>query len=54
MLSQLDDAIAQADWLATESGHESVDDLWRSDPDLFTALAQEWRDDHPLNQLGGG
>jgi len=44
---RLQAAIDQADWLAAESGYTTVDDLWLSDPDLFEALATEWRNDHP-------
>ena len=40
------DAIEQADWLATESGYETVESLWLTDPDLFVALATEWREEH--------
>lgn len=46
-------AIDQADWLAEESGYETIDDLWLSDPDLFTALATEYREAHPMVGLGG-
>lgn len=46
------DAIDQADWLIDESGYESVDDLWTSDPELFIALAAEWRGEHPMATLG--
>jgi hypothetical protein len=48
-----DDAIAQADWLTSQSGYDDLNDLWLSDPDLYTALAREWREDNPLNNLGG-
>lgn len=47
-LDQLTAAIDQADWLTTESGYTSLDDLWASDPDLYTILATEWREDHPI------
>ena len=47
------DAIAQADWLAAESGYADVQDLWISDPDLFVSLATEWREVNPWDQLGG-
>lgn len=46
---QVIDAINQADWLAQESGYEDVEELWLSDPDLFVALAQEWRQDHQVH-----
>ena len=47
------EAIAQADWLAAESGYADVEDLYQSDPDLFVSLAAEWRGDNPWHQLGG-
>jgi hypothetical protein len=40
---QLNDTIAQATWLAAESGYADIEELWLSDPDLFVSLAQEWR-----------
>ena len=45
-------AIEQADWLAEQSGYNNIDDLYQSDPDLFIALAAEYRDDNPWTGLG--
>lgn len=50
---RISDAIAQADWLVTESGSADVEQLWQTDPDLFVRLASEWRDNNPWDQLGG-
>lgn len=48
-----DDPILQADWLASQSGYADVNDLYQSDPDLFVALAAEWRDEaSPWTGLG--
>jgi hypothetical protein len=46
-------AIDQADWLTAESGYPSVNELWLFDPDLFMALATEYREEHPMAGLGG-
>lgn len=51
-MTQLEDAIAQATWLEEQTGL-TVDDLWTTDPNQFDVLAREWREEHPLNQLGG-
>lgn len=51
--SMIQDAIDQADWLAAESGYTDTNDLWASDPQLFVTLAIEWREEHPMSQLGG-
>ena len=42
---EINAAIEQADWLAEQSGYNNIDDLYQSDPDLFVALATEYRND---------
>jgi hypothetical protein len=44
---QLQDAIEQADWLVGESGYTDLDDLLRTNPELFEHLATQWRSDNP-------
>lgn len=43
---QRQDTDDQTQWMQDEGGYESVEALWLSDPDLFVALAQEWRQQH--------
>ncbi len=43
----INSVIEQADWIASQSNYENVNDLWQSDPDLFVALAIEYRDNNP-------
>lgn len=53
MTDYLADAIDQADWMTEESSYNTVDELYQTDPDLFVNLAREWREEHPMANLGG-
>ena len=47
--SYLQDAIAQADWISTKTSTTDLDELFRTNPDLFDSLATVWRENHPQN-----